>query len=149
MLSVVENMTLPILRDLTGIFGIRKKREATLATEFVSRLKIKGGSLGDAVLNLSGGNQQKVILARWLLRGCKILILDEPTRGIDVNAKAEIYALLRTITQEGISVILISSELEEVIQNSDWIIVLHEGRLKGELDPRATTQEEIMRVCLT
>ena len=148
-LSVAENMTLPILRNLTGIFGIRKKREATLATEFASRLKIKSGSLGDAVRNLSGGNQQKVILARWLLRGCRILILDEPTRGIDVNAKAEIYALLRSITQEGISVILISSELEEVIENSDRIIVLHEGRLKGQLDPRATTQEEIMKVCLT
>ena len=148
-LSVAENMTLSILRDLTGALGIRKKRQAELATEYVSRLRIKAGDLQAMVRNLSGGNQQKVILSRWLLRGCRILILDEPTRGIDVNAKAEIHALLRRISADGISVILISSEFEEVIENSDRILVLHEGRLKGQLDPKATTQEEIMKVCLT
>lgn len=148
-LSVTENMTLPVLRDITGIFGISKKRETALAQNFVSRLRIKTGSLSDTVRNLSGGNQQKVILARWLLRGCRILILDEPTRGIDVNTKAEIHNLLGRIAQEGISIILISSELEEVIENTDRILVLHEGRMKGQADPKTTTQEEIMRICLT
>jgi ABC-type sugar transport system ATPase subunit len=148
-LSVAENMTLPILHRLAGAFGISRRRQAGLVTDYVSRLRIKCGDQRNPVRNLSGGNQQKVILARWLLRGCRILVLDEPTRGIDVNAKAEIHALLRKITEERISVILISSELEEVIANSDRIIVLHEGRLKGQLDPSVTTQEEIMRVCLT
>jgi ribose transport system ATP-binding protein len=148
-LSVSENITLPILRDIMGIFGISRKRETGLARDFVGRLRIKTGSVNDTVRNLSGGNQQKVILARWLLRGSRILILDEPTRGIDVNAKAEIHGLLRKITQGGISVILISSELEEVIENSDRIIVLHEGRLKGQVDPKTTSQEEIMKICLT
>ncbi|MGA2547716.1 MAG: sugar ABC transporter ATP-binding protein [Rectinemataceae bacterium] len=148
-LSVKENMTLPILRRITTLFGINKRKEKGYARGYVSKLKIKTMNLGENVRNLSGGNQQKVILARWMLKGCKVLILDEPTRGVDVNAKTEIHNLLREITGEGISVILISSELEEVIENTDRILILHEGRIKGHVDPWETTQEEIMNICLT
>jgi len=148
-LSVRENMTIPILRRITTLFGINRRKEKGFAKDYVSKLRIKTMSLGESVRNLSGGNQQKVILARWMLRGCKILILDEPTRGVDVNAKMEIHNLLREITGEGISVILISSELDEVIENTDRILVLHEGRIKGHVNPWETTQEEIMKICLT
>jgi ABC-type sugar transport system ATPase subunit len=148
-LSVKENMTLPILRRITTLLGISKRKERGYAVDYVSKLKIKTMNLGENVRNLSGGNQQKVILARWMLKGCKVLILDEPTRGVDVNAKTEIHNLLREITKEGISVILISSELEEVIDNTDRILILHEGRIKGHVNPWETTQEEIMNICLT
>ncbi len=148
-LSVRENMTLPILRRITNFLGIRKGQERAYALDYVAKLKIKTMNLGENVRNLSGGNQQKTILARWMLKGCKVLILDEPTRGVDVNAKTEIHNLLREITREGIAVILISSELEEVIDNTDRILILHEGRIKGHVNPWETTQEEIMNICLT
>jgi ABC-type sugar transport system ATPase subunit len=148
-LSVKENMTIPILREITELFGINSTKERQFANDFVQKMNIKTVGVGQAIRNLSGGNQQKVILARWMIKGCKVLILDEPTRGVDVNAKTEIHNLLREVTEEGISVILISSELEEVIDNSDRIIVLHEGRIKGQVYPWETTQEEIMKICLT
>jgi ABC-type sugar transport system ATPase subunit len=148
-LSVRANMTIPILREIRELFGINNRKENQFTNDFVRKMNIKTVGVGEAIRNLSGGNQQKVILARWMLKGCKVLILDEPTRGVDVNAKTEIHNLLREVAGEGISVILISSELEEVIENTDRIIVLHEGRLKGQVYPWETTQEEIMRICLT
>ena len=148
-LSVKANMTIPILREIMELFGISGRKESQYSSDYIEKMKIKTARDGEAIRNLSGGNQQKVILARWMLKGCKILILDEPTRGVDVNAKTEIHNLLREVTKDGISVILISSEMEEVIENSDRIIVLHEGRLKGQVYPWETTQEEIMRICLT
>jgi ABC-type sugar transport system ATPase subunit len=149
LLTVCENMTLPMQRQISSLLGINKKKETAFAREYVQKLNIKTKDLKEKISNLSGGNQQKVILSRWLLKGSKILILDEPTRGIDVNAKAEIHNLLKHLANQGLSIILISSEIEEVIENADRILILHEGRLKGEVDPKQTSQEEILRICLT
>jgi ABC-type sugar transport system ATPase subunit len=149
MLTVCENMTLPMQKQITSLLGINKRKETAYAKQYVGKLNIKTKDLKEKISNLSGGNQQKVILSRWLLKGSKILILDEPTRGIDVNAKAEIHNLLKQLANKGIGIILISSELEEVIENADRILILHEGRLKGEVDPKQTSQEEILKICLT
>jgi len=118
--------------------------------DFVKKIDIRTPSLKQRVQNLSGGNQQKVILARWLLTGCRILILDEPTRGIDVNAKSEIHQILRDLVErEGISVLFISSELQEVMKIADRILVMHEGDLKGEVIADQTTQEELLQIALS
>jgi ribose transport system ATP-binding protein len=149
LLTVCENMTLPMQKQISSLLGINKKKETAFASEYVQKLNIKTKDLKEKISNLSGGNQQKVILSRWLLKGSKILILDEPTRGIDVNAKAEIHNLLKHLANQGLGIILISSEIEEVIENADRILILHEGRLKGEVDPKQTSQEEILKICLT
>jgi ABC-type sugar transport system ATPase subunit len=115
----------------------------------VEKLDIKVAHVGQQIQNLSGGNQQKVILARWLLTGCHVLILDEPTRGIDVNAKAEIHHLLKDLVKEGISIIFISSELQEVIDIADRILIMHEGHLKGEVPAHRTNQEDVLRIALS
>ena len=111
-------------------------------------LNIKTPHLQQKVNNLSGGNQQKVLIARWLLTYPDILILDEPTRGIDVGAKAEIHSLMCKLVQQGKSVIMISSELPEVLGMSDRIIVMHEGKIKGELSREEASQEKIMQLAL-
>ncbi|KPJ87069.1 MAG: hypothetical protein AMS17_09650 [Spirochaetes bacterium DG_61] len=149
-MSVVENMTIPILKRLTSFIRIDKKQQTSKAQEFISKLDIRTPSLSQRVQNLSGGNQQKVILARWLLTGCRILILDEPTRGIDVNAKAEIHQILRElVAKEGISVLFISSELQEVLKIANRIIVMHEGDMKGEVLADQATQEELLQIALS
>ena len=149
-LSVSENMTMPILKRLTRLIWIDKKMQSAQVQDFVKKIDIRTPSLKQRVQNLSGGNQQKVILARWLLTGCRILILDEPTRGIDVNAKSEIHQILRDLVErEGISVLFISSELQEVMKIADRILVMHEGDLKGEVIADQTTQEELLQIALS
>jgi ABC-type sugar transport system ATPase subunit len=143
-MGVKENMTMPVLRRFTRLFWIQRKRESEASQAFVDRLSIRTPSLGQLIKNLSGGNQQKVILARWLLAGARILILDEPTRGIDVNAKAEIIRCLLELADEGLAIIFISSEHQELIDVADRIIVMHEGQYKGELSAGEATQENIM-----
>jgi len=148
-LSVSQNMTMSTLGKYTKWGRINQRREAVDVKKYIDELKIKTPHPRQLVKNLSGGNQQKVILARWMLTGCKILILDEPTRGIDVGAKAEIFQLLQEMVAQGYAVILISSELQEVIDYADRILIMHEGRLKGEVKGIETTQEEIMRMALS
>ncbi|MDR0363193.1 MAG: sugar ABC transporter ATP-binding protein [Planctomycetota bacterium] len=150
-MNVAENMTIASLRAFTRHWSIDRKSEAERVEEMIGNLRIKTPSWRQAIRNLSGGNQQKVILARWLLRGCAILILDEPTRGIDVKAKREIYELLWRIRRgENASIIIVSSELQELMDVCDRIVVMHEGRLKGEIVPReGITQNDIMRVALS
>jgi ribose transport system ATP-binding protein len=147
-MSVRENMTLPILRRLTRFLWIDRRRESKVAHDYLRRLDIKAGDIRQSVRNLSGGNQQKVILARWLLSGARILILDEPTRGIDVNAKDEIHRQLKELANQGLAIIFISSEHQEVIDVADRIIVMHEGRSKGELLAAGAKQETIMKLAL-
>ena len=115
----------------------------------VSRIRIKIGSGRDPINTLSGGNQQKVILARWLMRGVKVLILDEPTRGIDVHAKFEIQTVLRQLCDAGLSVVYISSELAEVLEVSDRVMVLHEGRVKGCQRADEATQESLLQMAMS
>ncbi len=111
----------------------------------VQQLKIRTPNLEQRVRNLSGGNQQKVVIARWLAVNPKILILDEPTRGIDVASKAEIHALIGELAVKGMAILVISSELPEILQISDRILVMHEGRLVAELDRSEATQDSVMQ----
>ncbi len=142
--SVAENSTMVDLDNyVSGIF-INKKKENEVALKYVKSLKTKTPSVDQLVVNLSGGNQQKVVIAKWLIRNCDILIFDEPTRGIDVGAKSEIYHLMNELAAEGKSIIMISSEMTEILRMSDRIIVMCEGRKTGEIDIAEATQENIM-----
>ena len=139
-LSVLENTTLPILERLAQLTFVDRKAERTLAHEH-GRAPSREGTRAStpSVAGLSGGNQQKVVLAKWLAARCRVLILDEPTRGVDVGAKAEIHALIDQLAAEGNAVLLISSELPEIIRLSTRVLVLREGRLAGEL-PRPSSR---------
>ncbi len=130
-------------RYVKSIF-IDKKAEKATAEEYVDQLNIKTPSVDQLVVNLSGGNQQKVVLAKWLVRNCDILIFDEPTRGIDVGAKSEIYKLMNALAQQGKSIIMISSEMPEILRMSDRILVMCEGKKTGEIAIEDATQEAIM-----
>lgn len=144
-LSVKENIVLPILKKISMGLVVRSAMENKIVEEQRSRLRIKTPSTEQLVKNLSGGNQQKVVLAKWLASDCKILILDEPTRGIDVGAKQEIYLLMNQLAESGIGIIMISSEMDELIGMSDRIIVLHEGKISGELQKGEFDQETILK----
>ncbi len=143
-LSVKDNLALASWdRFERGLF-VQAKKVRQVTDEYISRLNIKTPSLEQLLRNLSGGNQQKVVLAKWLIRNCDILIFDEPTRGIDVGAKSEIYTLMNELTREGKSIIMISSELPEILRMSDRILVMSEGRITGELGIEQASQEAIM-----
>jgi inositol transport system ATP-binding protein len=144
-MSVMENMTLSSLRRLCPSVFINRGQETALAEEQIQAFSIRARSGEETVHSLSGGNQQKVVLAKALLTHPSILILDEPTRGIDINAKAEIYQLISRLAHEGMAILLVSSELPEILSLSDRIMVLREGRVAAELESRKTTQEEIMQ----
>lgn len=146
--SIRENITMPLLSVLNRWTGIDQASEKSIAAQFIQSLKIKTSSAEKEIRLLSGGNQQKAILGRWLAKNVKVLILDEPTRGIDLNAKAEIHELIVKLADDGLAVIVISSELEEVINLSDQIMVMHQGAAKGFLNAQETTQEEILKVAL-
>lgn len=144
--TVAENSTMVSLdKYMSGIF-INKKKENEAAEKYVKQLKTKTPGVDQLVVNLSGGNQQKVVIAKWLIRDCDILIFDEPTRGIDVGAKSEIYHLMSTLAAEGKSIIMISSEMSEILRMSDRIIVMCEGRKTGEIEIEDATQEKIMHL---
>jgi ribose transport system ATP-binding protein len=131
--------------SLISNFGfINSNKAKKLADEYVDKLDIRTPSLRQRIRNLSGGNQQKVIIARWLTLKPRVLILDEPTRGVDVGAKAEIHRLMRQLAQEGVAVLMISSELPEILGVSDRMIVMHEGRVTGRFDRGEATQDMIM-----
>ncbi|MDD3337560.1 MAG: sugar ABC transporter ATP-binding protein [Lachnospiraceae bacterium] len=142
--SIIWNTTMPILKQISKIGIIDKKREAVLVKKLVKELIIKTPSEKQIVSNLSGGNQQKVVLAKWLAANCKVLIFDEPTRGIDVGAKYEIYKLMNKLCEEGVGIIMISSDMEELIAMSDRMIVLCEGEQSGQLAKNDFSQEIIL-----
>lgn len=143
-MAVRENIIISGIEQVSS-FGFVSGSEANqLADDFVKKLNVRTPSLRQTVRNLSGGNQQKVVIARWLTLKPRVLILDEPTRGVDVGAKAEIYALMRQLAAEGIAVLMISSELPEVLGVSDRIIVMHEGRVTGHFLRDEATQDKIM-----
>ena len=128
-----------------GIF-LDDKRLLTESEKYKEQLRVATPSVRQKVVNLSGGNQQKVVFARWLMVNPRIMIVDEPTRGVDVGAKAEIYQILREMTKKGTSIILVSSDLPEVMSISDRIYVMHEGEITGELSGAEATEEAIMRL---
>lgn len=144
-MTIKNNISLPILRELSSKFRmIDKKREQDVINQSIKDLLIKTPSSRQMVKHLSGGNQQKVVLAKWLNTESNVLIFDEPTRGIDIGAKEEIYQLIRILADKGISIIMISSELPEILGMSDRVIVMHKGKLKTVMDGRKATQEKIM-----
>jgi ribose transport system ATP-binding protein len=143
--EVNANIGLSALRERFQAWGVVKDRAMRKTSkQYVDTLRIKTPSVAQTVKNLSGGNQQKVVIAKWLVKDCDILIFDEPTRGIDVGAKEEIYRLLNDLAQEGKSIIMISSELPEVLRMSHRIVVMSEGRVTGELEAGEATQERVM-----
>lgn len=144
--DVKRNVTLANLQAIARNNVIDANAEVKVATEYKDALRIKTPSLEQKVVNLSGGNQQKVSVAKWLFVGPKVLILDEPTRGIDVGAKYEIYSLMNELVEKGMSIVMISSELSEVLGMSDRVYVVSSGRITGELPVSEATQEKIMQL---
>lgn len=149
LLSIAENMTTPNLDQFLGFAHFRMADMFREVQGYVNRLGIKIGKPKDKITSLSGGNQQKVIIARWLMKKAKILIMDEPTRGIDVNAKFEIQQELRRFTESGLSIIFISSEIEELLDVSDRILVMHEGLVKGICKTSETSPEQLMQLAMS
>lgn len=146
-LSVRENMQIAALKESYSRYGIVDQQSINkLCVEMETALRIKTPDLDERIENLSGGNQQKALIARWLLTKPRILILDEPTRGIDVGAKAEIHRLVSQLASEGVAIIMISSELPEVLGMSDRIMVMHEGHMTGILDRKDANQVKIMEL---
>ena len=145
-LSIARNTSLTRLRALARSGLIRSSAENSLAEEWAARLQLKYHRLQDSVGTLSGGNQQKVVLGKWLATGPKVLIVDEPTRGIDVGTKAEVHRLMSELAGEGIAVLMISSELPEVLGMADRVLVMHEGRLTGELSRAEADEESVIRL---
>ncbi|HJQ33315.1 MAG TPA: xylose ABC transporter ATP-binding protein [Pyrinomonadaceae bacterium] len=146
--TILNNMTLAGLRKLSGRFITSVDAEAAKGEQAKKDLRVKANSVFTVVGTLSGGNQQKVVLAKWLLTNPRVLFLDEPTRGIDVGAKQEIYALINRLAKEGLAIVLVSSELPEVLGLSDRVLVLHEGRVTGEFKRTEATPEAVM-ACAT
>ena len=142
--SVTENTTLATMEEFTSGIFINKSKEKEVSEKYVKELATKTPNCEQLVVNLSGGNQQKVVIAKWLTRDSDILIFDEPTRGIDVGAKNEIYKLMNKLAAEGKSIIMISSEMTEILRMSDRIIVMCEGKVTGDIDISEATQEHIM-----
>jgi ribose transport system ATP-binding protein len=142
-MSVVENASLPSIGERARLGVVDRAGDQRLAEAEVARMRIKTPSIHQKVVTLSGGNQQKVVIGKWLAMNPKVLILDEPTRGIDVGAKAEIYRHMAELAAQGIAILMVSSDLEEVIGMSDRVVVMHERRLKGELGRAQLTQKRI------
>jgi len=142
--TILDNMTLAGLRSISGKFLTNRTRETIAANGPMKSLRIKANSPLTITGTLSGGNQQKVVLGKWLLTGPKILFLDEPTRGIDVGAKQEIYTEINKLAEQGMAIVLVSSELPEVLGLSDRVIVLHEGKMTGEFTRADATPERVM-----
>ncbi|VTR92971.1 d-ribose transporter atp binding protein : Ribose import ATP-binding protein RbsA OS=Blastopirellula marina DSM 3645 GN=rbsA PE=3 SV=1: ABC_tran: ABC_tran [Gemmata massiliana] len=140
------NLSLPNLDKLGSVLGVNRREEAQLHRTWIDRLRVKTPSAAQPVGLLSGGNQQKVVYGKWLARGPKLLILDEPTRGVDVGAKAEIYALVDELAGKGVAVWMITSDMEELLGMSDRVVVMHEGHVAGELAGTKLTEEAVMRL---
>ncbi len=142
--TLLDNLTLAGLKQISGNFVTNRSRETVAAKSAMTSLKVKANSPLTVANTLSGGNQQKIVLGKWLLTNPKVLFLDEPTRGIDVGAKQEIYAEINKLAKEGLAIVMVSSELPEVMGLSDRILVLHEGKLTGEFTETEATAEKVM-----
>jgi ABC-type sugar transport system ATPase subunit len=149
-MTVRENLTLAIHRALRRLWAfLSRRKEEAVTDSYVAKLRIKVASREQVVNNLSGGNQQKVVLAKWLATRPSVLILDEPTRGIDVAAKAEVHRIIDELARDGVAILLISSELPEILALSDRVLVMHEGRAMKLLERAEATQETILSAALT
>ncbi|MBC7805085.1 MAG: sugar ABC transporter ATP-binding protein [Akkermansiaceae bacterium] len=147
-MTIRENIALPALDNFASLGLIRRGEEADVTARAAKQLGVKAPGVDFLAKNLSGGNQQKVVIAKWLSLSPKVVIFDEPTRGIDVGAKAEIYVLIRELAKQGVGVLVISSDMEEVLLLSDRVAVMHEGRLTGILDRAECSEEAVMRLAV-
>ncbi|WP_432409176.1 sugar ABC transporter ATP-binding protein [Wukongibacter sp. M2B1] len=147
-MPIQENVTLTSLKKITTGGVINHKKDAGFAADLLAKLDTKYGKIDDPVDSLSGGNQQKVALAKWLAVGCDLIILDEPTRGVDVGAKTEIYKAVNDLAESGVAIIMISSEMEEIIHMSDRVYVMRQGRITGELLMSDLNEVNIMKLCV-
>jgi ribose transport system ATP-binding protein len=148
MLSVLHNMSMASLDKLTSNLLLRKGDERKQAQTFVERLRIVTPGVDQQVQYLSGGNQQKVVLAKWLASQSKVLIFDEPTRGIDVGAKVEVYNLMNSLAQNGVAIIMVSSEMPELLGMSDRILVMREGKIEAEFSRAEATEEKVLAAAM-
>jgi len=147
--NIRENITISSLKKMVlGRLGINRKYEVKVAQEYADKLKTKCAGIEYLVSSLSGGNQQKVVLAKWLLTESKIIIFDEPTRGIDIGVKQEIYQIIKNLAKEGIAIIMISSEMPELIGISDRILVMNSGKIAGEFNAECCSQQQILEIAL-
>jgi rhamnose transport system ATP-binding protein len=142
--SITSNITLPILRQVSLLGLVDPRQERKIADDYSQQLQVRSAGIGQLVSALSGGNQQKVVLSKWLATNPAVLILDEPTRGIDVGAKAEVHRIISTLATRGLAIILISSELPEVLAMADRVIVMHEGHVTSTFPRSEATQERVM-----
>jgi ABC-type sugar transport system ATPase subunit len=145
-LSITDNVSLPHLDHFTNFGFVDRRREITEVERLTKRLRVKAPSIDSITAGLSGGNQQKVAIAKWMTRSCDLLIVDEPTRGVDVGAKAEIYQLLDEVACQGLAILMISSELPELLNLARRIIVMREGFMTGELSHEQFTQENLLHL---
>ncbi|MEN6645555.1 MAG: ATP-binding cassette domain-containing protein [Armatimonadia bacterium] len=145
-MSVADNLALPIMGRLAKLGWLNRRELRALTERYLRRLRVRASGPAAMVSALSGGNQQKVMLSRWLAAECRVLILDEPTRGVDVGAKAEIHALIDELAAQGMGVLLISSELPELLHLSTRLLVMHDGRLVAELARDEMGQERVLRL---
>jgi ABC-type sugar transport system ATPase subunit len=146
MMNISDNVSLPHLETFSRFGFVDQRREAAEVEKLTKRLRVKAPSLDSVTAGLSGGNQQKVAIAKWLARTCDLLIVDEPTRGVDVGAKAEIYQLLDEVACQGVAILMISSELPELLSLSRRIIVMREGFVTGELPYDKFSQEAVLNL---
>jgi len=148
-MNLRENLTLPSLEFFENLFFIDKNKEKKLSNEYIEKFEVKTPSCERLITLLSGGNQQKVLLSRWLLRELKIIILDEPTRGVDIGAKTEVLSLINELAKEGLSVLLMTSEMNDLLNLSDRILVMSNGEIKNEFLRNNVTQEEIFKASVS
>ena len=148
-MSIRENMSLVCLPDLPQKHVIDKDAEEEKTKAIFDRMLVKAPSIETMVVNLSGGNQQKVVLGKWLMKNPNILFIDEPTKGIDVGAKAEFYKIMDELVGAGVSIVMVSSDMPELISISDRVIVLNQGRITGEFSSDEVTQTNIMKAAIT
>lgn len=146
--DIKYNTTISNLKKLTKKLAINQNEEIIVANEYKKSINIKAPSIEQKVNNLSGGNQQKVQIAKWLFTEPKVLILDEPTRGIDVGAKYEIYTIMNQLVEQGMSIIMISSELPEILGMSDRLYVMSEGKIAGELSAEEADEQSVMKLAV-
>ena len=146
--SVRDNISLAVLRRLSRWRVVNRREERQLAERYLRELHIRTPSIEQEIATLSGGNQQKTVLARWLARELKLLILDEPTRGVDVGAKADIYGIIDRLAARGVAVLVISSELPEVLGLADRIVVMKGGTVSGTIERADATEEEILSLAI-
>jgi rhamnose transport system ATP-binding protein len=147
-LPIKKNISLPVLRSLSKHGVLDNEAETALAREYAERLQVKAAGLDAPAGSLSGGNQQKVVLAKWLVTKPRVIILDDPTRGIDVGTKAEVHRLMSTLASEGVAIILISNELPEVMAMSDRLLVFSRGRIAARFDAPPFDEERVMAAAI-